>query len=48
MKLEGKPYTVVGAGSVGTVLAALLADAGVPVALWGRNAVPRLVAEGAS
>jgi len=39
-------YTVFGAGSVGTVLAALLADAGVPVALAGRGAVPDLEIEG--
>lgn len=39
-------YTVVGAGSVGTVLAGLLADAGVEVALAGRGAVPDLRLEG--
>jgi len=39
-------YTVFGAGSVGTVLAGLLADAGVPVAIAGRHAVERLRLEG--
>jgi len=39
-------YTVYGAGSVGTVLAAMLAEAGVPVALAGRGAVPALRVEG--
>jgi len=39
-------YTVFGAGSVGTVLAGLLAEAGVDVALAGRHAVPGLVLEG--
>ena len=39
-------YTVFGAGSVGTVLAALLADGGVDVAIAGREAVPQLRIEG--
>lgn len=39
-------YTVFGAGSIGTVLAGLLAQAGVPVAIAGRNAVERLRLEG--
>jgi ketopantoate reductase len=39
-------YTVFGAGSVGTVLAGLLADARVPVAIAGRGAVGRLRLEG--
>jgi ketopantoate reductase len=39
-------YTVFGAGSVGTVLAGLLADAQVPVAIAGRGAVPGLRLEG--
>jgi 2-dehydropantoate 2-reductase len=39
-------YTVFGAGSVGTVLAGLLADGGVEVALAGRGAVGRLRLEG--
>jgi len=39
-------YTVFGAGSIGTVLAGLLADAGVPVAIAGRHAVERLRLEG--
>ena len=39
-------YTVFGAGSIGTVLAGLLADAGIEVAIAGRNAVPRLRLEG--
>ncbi len=39
-------YTVFGAGSVGTVLAGLLADRGVPVAIAGRGAVERLRLEG--
>jgi len=39
-------YTVFGAGSVGTVLAALLADAGLGVALAGRGAVGNLHIEG--
>lgn len=38
--------TVFGAGSVGTVLAACLADAGIDTALMGRHAVPDLRAEG--
>lgn len=46
MKLEGNVCTVFGAGSVGTVLAALLGDAGVPVRLAGRGAVPDLLIEG--
>jgi ketopantoate reductase len=41
-------YTVFGAGSVGTVLAGLLADAGVEVAIAGRGAVERLRLEGDS
>jgi len=39
-------YTVFGAGSVGTVLAALLADAGIPVAIAGRDATGDLRVEG--
>ena len=39
-------YTVFGAGSVGTVLAGLLANGGVPVAIAGRGAVERLRLEG--
>lgn len=39
-------YTVFGAGSVGTVLAGLLADGGVPVAIGGRGAVEGLRLEG--
>ncbi|MHC4134373.1 MAG: ketopantoate reductase family protein [Planctomycetota bacterium] len=39
-------YTVFGAGSVGTVLAGLLADAGVDVRLAGRGAVAALRLEG--
>jgi 2-dehydropantoate 2-reductase len=39
-------YTVFGAGSVGTVLAGLLADGGVDVAIAGRGAVGRLRLEG--
>jgi ketopantoate reductase len=39
-------YTVFGAGSVGTVLAGLLADGGVEVAIAGRRAVERLRLEG--
>jgi 2-dehydropantoate 2-reductase len=39
-------YTVFGAGSVGTVLAGLLADRGVEVAIAGRNAVGNLRLEG--
>ncbi len=39
-------YTVFGAGSVGTVLAGLLADGGVDVRLAGRGAVSDLVLEG--
>ena len=39
-------YTVFGAGSVGTVLAGLLADGGVDVALAGRGAAPDLRLEG--
>jgi len=39
-------YTVFGAGSVGTVLAGLLADAGVDVRLAGRKALGRLRLEG--
>ena len=39
-------YTVFGAGSVGTVLAALLTDAGVDVALAGRAAARHLLVEG--
>lgn len=39
-------YTVFGAGSVGTVLAGLLADRGVPVAIAGRGATERLRLEG--
>lgn len=41
-------YTVFGAGSVGTVLAGLLADGGVPVAIAGRGAVEGLRLEGDS
>jgi len=39
-------YTVFGAGSVGTVLAGLLKDRGVPVAIAGRGAVECLRLEG--
>jgi ketopantoate reductase len=39
-------YTVFGAGSVGTVLAGLLADGRVPVRIAGRGAVERLRLEG--
>jgi hypothetical protein len=39
-------YTVFGAGSVGTVLAGLLANGGVPVAIAGRGAVEGLRLEG--
>jgi len=39
-------YTVFGAGSVGTVLAGLLADGGIDVAIAGRGAVERLRLEG--
>ena len=39
-------YTVFGAGSIGTVLAGLLAHAGVDVRLAGRNATGRLHLEG--
>jgi ketopantoate reductase len=39
-------YTVFGAGSIGTVLAGLLADAGIPVAIAGRHAVEHLRLEG--
>ena len=39
-------YTVFGAGSIGTVLAGCLADAGVAVAIAGRGAVPDLRLEG--
>jgi len=46
VKLEGNVCTVFGAGSVGTVLAALLGDAGIPVRLAGRDAVPDLRIEG--
>jgi ketopantoate reductase len=42
----GPKYTVFGAGSVGTVLAGLLADGGVSVAIAGRGAVGRLRLEG--
>ena len=39
-------YTVFGAGSVGTVLAALLASREIPVAIAGRGAVEDLEIEG--
>jgi ketopantoate reductase len=39
-------YTIFGAGSVGTVLAATLRDSGFDVAIAGRNAVPALRIEG--
>lgn len=39
-------YTVFGAGSVGTVLAGLLASRAIPVAIAGRNAVSELHLEG--
>jgi len=39
-------YTVFGAGSIGTVLAGLLADAKVPVAIAGHHAVENLRLEG--
>jgi 2-dehydropantoate 2-reductase len=44
--MSGSGYTVFGAGSVGTVLAGLLADAGVDVRLAGRGAVADLRLEG--
>ncbi|MBR59473.1 MAG: glycerol-3-phosphate dehydrogenase [Myxococcales bacterium] len=37
MKTEGLPVGVVGAGSFGTTLAILLANAGCDVSLWGRS-----------
>ncbi|MHC4972877.1 MAG: ketopantoate reductase family protein [Planctomycetota bacterium] len=46
MSGSGSVYTVFGAGSVGTVLAGLLADAGVDVRLAGRGAVGGLRLEG--
>jgi len=46
MSGSGKVYTVFGAGSVGTVLAGLLADAGIAVRLAGRGAVGGLRLEG--
>lgn len=44
--LRGMRYTVFGAGSIGTVLAAALAEAGIDVRIAGRGAVPDLEAEG--
>ena len=44
--MSGSTYTVFGAGSVGTVLAGLLAGAGVDVRLAGRGAVAGLRLEG--
>jgi len=46
ISMSGSGYTVFGAGSVGTVLAGLLADAGVDVRLAGRGAVAGLRLEG--
>ena len=46
MSGSGRVYTVFGAGSVGTVLAGLLADAGIAVRLAGRGAVGGLRLEG--
>jgi len=43
---EQATYTVFGAGSVGTVLAGLLAQRGVSTALMGRRAVSELLLEG--
>ena len=43
---EQATYTVFGAGSVGTVLAGILADRGVSTALMGRHAVDGLLLEG--
>jgi ketopantoate reductase len=46
--MSSAPYTVFGAGSVGTTVAGLLAHAGVGVRIMGRGAVRRLRLEGDS